>query len=87
MPRTSRVQSERGVYHVILRGVNKQQIFECSADYEHFVRILQRQCGLPVETRPSKIVDGNACGVDDTPERHCFIYAWCLMRVIRDRYR
>lgn len=53
MPREARVASSIGVYHTILRGVNKQQIFECTEDYEHFVRILQRQCGLPVDTRPS----------------------------------
>lgn len=55
MARQARDRSELKVYHAILRGVNKQQIFECSEDYEQFVRILQRQCGLPVETRPSKV--------------------------------
>lgn len=55
MPRQARQKSALKVYHAILRGVNKQQIFECTEDYEHFVRILQRQCGLPVETRPSKV--------------------------------
>lgn len=53
MAREAREISSIGVYHTILRGVNKQQIFECTEDYEHFVRILQRQCGLPVDTRPS----------------------------------
>lgn len=55
MARQARQKSELKVYHAILRGVNKQQIFECSEDYEHFVRILQRQCGLPVDTGPSKV--------------------------------
>lgn len=93
MARQSRERSQLKVYHAILRGVNKQQIFECTEDYEHFVRILQRQCGLPVETRPSKVLssprsylaildDGTPPSIipaDDTPERHCYLYAWCLM--------
>ena len=32
MARTARTHSDSGVYHVILRGVNKQQIFECTSD-------------------------------------------------------
>lgn len=60
MARQARDRSELKVYHAILRGVNKQQIFECSEDYEHFVRILQRQCGLPVETRGAR----GTCSVD-----------------------
>jgi len=28
MPRTRRLKSETGIYHVILRGINKQIIFE-----------------------------------------------------------
>lgn len=94
MARQARDRSQLKVYHAILRGVNKQQIFECTEDYEHFIRILQRQCGLPVETRPSKIKKGNsylAClenGSEDmpfeleseeAPSRHCYLYAWCLM--------
>lgn len=43
MPRTARKTSSSGVYHVILRGVNKQQIFECSADYERFITTLRVQ--------------------------------------------
>lgn len=75
MPRTARETSHTGVYHAILRGVNKQQIFECTEDYEHFVRILQRQCGLPVNTRPTQIGNDN----EIPSERHCYLYAWCLM--------
>lgn len=43
MPRIARQTSSTGVYHVILRGVNKQQIFECSADYERFITTLRVQ--------------------------------------------
>lgn len=54
MSRQARTESGTGVYHAILRGVNKQQIFECDEDYAHFVRILRRQCGIAVSTRPSQ---------------------------------
>lgn len=89
MPREARITSSIGVYHTILRGVNKQQIFECTEDYEHFVRILQRQCGLTVDTRPSSYngrrnielleMLSDAPVLVEEPVRHCFIYAWCLM--------
>lgn len=94
MPRQARQKSELKVYHAILRGVNKQQIFECTEDYEHFVRILQRQCGLPVETRPSKVAKHRSYQevvdeglepppmIEDStkvPDRHCYLYGWCLM--------
>ena len=41
MVRTARKHSDSGVYHVILRGVNKQQIFECTEDYQRFLNILR----------------------------------------------
>lgn len=85
MSRIARDKSTTDVYHAILRGVNKQQIFECTEDYEHFVRILQKQCGLPVETRPSMIRKMGQIPqlyieeAVEKPERHCYLYAWCLM--------
>ena len=41
MPRAAREKSESGIYHVMLRGVNKQQIFEEKEDYEKFIQILE----------------------------------------------
>ncbi len=38
MPRQARVKSKTGIYHVMLRGINQQQIFE---DKEDFGKILQ----------------------------------------------
>ena len=49
MPRTARMKSETGVYHAILRGNNKQRIFEETEDYETFMQILsyqRKQCGF-----------------------------------------
>ena len=43
MPRQARKKSESGIYHVMLRGINQQQIFEDEEDYEKFLQIL-REC-------------------------------------------
>lgn len=41
MPRQARKKSESGIYHIILRGINQQQIFEDSEDCEKFLQILK----------------------------------------------
>ncbi len=41
MPRTAREKSKSGIYHVMLRGVNKQQIFEDDEDCQKFLQILK----------------------------------------------
>ena len=40
MPRSERKQSGTGIYHVMLRGINRQDIFEEAEDYWSFIRIL-----------------------------------------------
>ena len=40
MPRVGREQSGTGIYHVMLRGINRQDIFEEPEDYWTFIRIL-----------------------------------------------
>jgi REP element-mobilizing transposase RayT len=42
MPRHSRQRSETGIYHVILRGINKQSLFEDSEDKERLYETLGR---------------------------------------------
>lgn len=42
MPRTSRVKSKTGVYHVMLRGVNRQEIFHDEEDNLKFIYTLKR---------------------------------------------
>ncbi|HOO33687.1 MAG TPA: transposase [Thermotogota bacterium] len=37
LPRTRRLKSETGIYHVVLRGINKQTIFEDEEDNEMFL--------------------------------------------------
>lgn len=40
MPRTARKQSGSGVYHVMLRGIDKQMIFKDEEDYEKLLQII-----------------------------------------------
>ena len=42
MPRQSRKKSSTGIYHVMLRGINKQDIFEEEEDYVRMKEILIR---------------------------------------------
>ena len=42
MPRAPRKQSPTGIYHVMLRGVNKQQIFYDDEDFRHFIGVIAK---------------------------------------------
>lgn len=42
MPRRARQKSGTDIYHVILRGINRQQIFYDEEDYEYFIHLLNR---------------------------------------------
>ena len=42
MPRNPRIKGQSGVYHVMLRSVNRQQIFFEEDDYRFFIRLLKR---------------------------------------------
>lgn len=68
MPRQAREKAGSRVYHVILRGVNSQQIFECNDDYIRFVTTLRRH------TEPYK--DGETGCEEPT---HFVVFAYCLM--------
>ena len=46
MPRTARLKSRTDIYHVILRGINRQQIFLDREDYETFIRLLHHFQGI-----------------------------------------
>jgi len=51
MPRTARKKSESGIYHIMLRGINRQQIFEDEEDNLHFLETLKKykeQCGYEI---------------------------------------
>ena len=51
MPRQARRKSESGIYHIMLRGINRQQIFEDEEDSFHFLETLSKykeQCGYEI---------------------------------------
>ena len=66
MTRRAREVSGTGIYHVMMRGINRQNIFEDDEDYIRFVSLLYQM----------------VCPVDDNgkplPSR-CIFYAYCLM--------
>lgn len=48
MPRRARKQAESGIYHIMLRGIDRQQIFEDPEDYFFFQELLwefRLRCG------------------------------------------
>lgn len=49
MPRAARKRAESGIYHTMLRGIDRQMIFEDREDYLRFIDILQEcreECGF-----------------------------------------
>ena len=56
MPRQARMTSATCVYHTILRGVNKQQVFENEEDYLRFLNVLRRQTQLYVDDQAFHIL-------------------------------
>jgi REP element-mobilizing transposase RayT len=66
MPRQPRKPSGTGIFHVMMRGINHQEIFCDAEDYYHFINTLDRM-------RAQYDDDGNPCGTN------CIYYAYCLM--------
>lgn len=66
MPRQPRTKSVTGIYHVMLRGINRQPIFEQESDYRKFIDLL-RQMVSPTDELGKPL-----------PQR-CVLYAYCLM--------
>ena len=66
MPRQARKESGTGIFHVMMRGINHQNIFEDAEDNYQFINTLDRM-------RKRYDDDGNPCGTN------CSFYAYCLM--------
>ena len=66
MPRQARESSGTGIYHVMMRGINHQNIFEEQEDYYQFLNTLD----LMAQSYES---DGTPAG------RNYILYAYCLM--------
>ena len=51
MPRAARKKSNSGIYHIMLRGINRQQIFEDDEDNQRFIETLSKykeECGYSI---------------------------------------
>ena len=66
MPRQSRQSSGTGIYHVMMRGINHQNIFEDEEDYYQFISTLDR---VRIQYDDNGIPSG----------KNCTFYAYCLM--------
>ena len=66
MPRHSREESGTGIYHVMLRGVNRQSIFEDEEDCVRFISLLK------------KLIERFDDAGKPLPAL-CVLYAYCLM--------
>ncbi len=66
MPRKAREISGTGIYHVMLRGINHQYIFEERSDYWKFLKLLRQQT-FPEDNQRHSLPP------------NCIIYAYCLM--------
>jgi len=42
VPRQAREKSENGIYHIMIRGINRQNIFEDEEDYSNLIQTLER---------------------------------------------
>ncbi len=68
MPRESRIKSALGIYHVMLRGINKQNIFFCEDDFLRMMHILQ-EAPMEKDTATEEIISDSLCT----------IYAYCIL--------
>ena len=68
MARKAREQSGTGIYHVMLRGVNRQDIFEDDEDYRVFISILSKLSARQSDDGKSVICT-------------CEVFAYCLMPI------
>jgi len=66
MPRQARKTSGTGIYHVMLRGINRQDIFEDDEDYMRFLQSLHQLV---------ECYDERAYRIPSL----CHFYAYCLM--------
>lgn len=41
MPRVARVKSKSGICHIVMRGINRQSLFEEDVDCDKFIQTLQ----------------------------------------------
>ena len=70
MARQARKHSGTGIYHVMLRGINRQDIFEDDEDYMMFIRILSRIVNREGQDHGDRTFDPGL-GQVPVPMTHC----------------
>ena len=68
MARTLRTKSETGIYHVMMRGVNHQIIFEQPSDYSRFQELLGQFTNPKDEMNHPFVTEGRF---------FCYIFTLC----------
>lgn len=75
MPRQAREESGTGIFHVMMRGINHQAIFEDEEDYYRFINILDRM-------RVRYDDEGNPSGSNKSEPVNDMAYFMVLLRYI-----
>lgn len=86
MPRTARDQSATGIYHVMIRGINRQDIFDAPEDYRKFIETLAELTAwvdMPMSERYGCIDIDERRVIPDVEIREAVINA-CGLRSISD---
>ena len=63
LPRTARERSNSGIYHIMLRGINKQNVFEEAEDYGkilELIRLSKEQGGVTASETRDEFQEGLA---------------------------
>jgi putative transposase len=58
--RRPRERSDSGVYHVVLRGINRQDIFYDNDDYKHFLETIEQ---MKTNDQIERLMSGEPIGV------------------------
>jgi len=89
LARKPRVRSASGIYHVILRGNNKQNIFEDEEDREFFLKKLtmyKERCGIEIyayclmDNHVHLLIKEGDLGISDVMKRLASSYAYWFNR-------
>ena len=103
MPRRARNKSESGIYHIMLRGINRQSVFEDDEDREKFLQTLSECKGISNFLLFAYCIMGNhihlLIKVEEEPleqifkrigARYVYWYNWKYRRcghLFQDRYK
>jgi hypothetical protein len=70
MPRQARKESGTGIYHVMLRGINRQDIFEDAEDYMRMLRCMQLMLEQ-YDDQGNRLPTTSGCRTSSASKRRC----------------